>query len=343
MVDRGGNLWPMTDATLWGIHAGSTGDADGLFLDSSVVALGWPAVGDLQQLHKDRESFKKGVAAAYPDTKEGAIPTTAGMLFRFIHEMKEGDAVAYPSKKDRMIRLGRIVGPYVYTQNAQGGYVQQRRVRWEQAIPRTHFSQGALNEIGSALSLFQIKNYSDEFFAALSGTAAPVVDPATDPTTSGIASQVSETTEDFVLKTLAKELKGLQFEGFVSHLLEQMGFRVRYAQVNQPGYDLIASRDALGFEPPIIKVQVKSTEGTLGDPEVTQLFGKLTGGEFALFVTLGTVTKKARDFEESKANLRIIDGSELVKLIFENYESFDSQYKGLLPLRRVYVPAPVDD
>jgi restriction system protein len=170
-----------------------------------------------------------------------------------------------------------------------------------------------------------------------------VVDPATDPTTTGIASQVSETTEDFVLKSLAKELKGLQFESFVAHLLERMGFRVRYAQVNQPGYDLIASRDSLGFEPPIIKVQVKSTEGTLGDPEVTQLFGKITAGEFALFITLGTVTKKARDFEESKANLRIIDGSELVKLIFEHYESFDSQFKGLLPLRSVYVPAPVED
>ena len=333
----------MMESTLWGIHAGSTGDADGLFLSSSVVAVGWAATGNIGELPADREAFKKRVIAAYPHTKEGAIPTTAGMLFRFVYEMKEGDAVAYPSKKDRMIHLGRIVGPYVYTPNAQGGYVQQRRVKWERAIPRTHFSQGALNEIGSALSLFQIKNYAEEFIAGLAGMAAPVVDPATDPTTTGIASQVSETTEDFVLKTLAKELKGLQFESFVAHLLERMGFRVRYARVNQPGYDLIASRDSLGFEPPIIKVQVKSTEGTLGDPEVTQLFGKLTGGEFALFVTLGTVTKKARDFEESKANLRIIDGSELVKLIFEHYESFDSQYKGLLPLRRVYVPAPVED
>jgi hypothetical protein len=29
----------MTDAMLWGIHAGSTGDADGLFLESSVVVI----------------------------------------------------------------------------------------------------------------------------------------------------------------------------------------------------------------------------------------------------------------------------------------------------------------
>ena len=30
-------------------------------------------------------------------------------------------------------------------------------------------------------------------------------------------------------------------------------------------------------------------------------------------------------------------------LIFQNYERFDSRYKGLLPLRRVYVPQPIED
>ncbi|MDX2064724.1 MAG: hypothetical protein SFX74_03170, partial [Fimbriimonadaceae bacterium] len=108
----------MTETTLWGIHAGSTGDADSLFLSSSVVALGWDATGNIGELPQDREAFKKRVLAAYPHTKEGAIPTTAGMLYRFVYEMKEGDAVAYPSKKDRMIHLGRIIGQYVYTPNA---------------------------------------------------------------------------------------------------------------------------------------------------------------------------------------------------------------------------------
>jgi restriction system protein len=39
--------------------------------------------------------------------------------------------------------------------------------------------------------------------------------------------------------------------------------------------------------------------------------------------------------------LRLIDGDELVELIFQHYDQFDSRYKGLLPLRRVYVPAPI--
>ncbi|MHB8928779.1 MAG: restriction endonuclease [Bacillota bacterium] len=60
--------------------------------------------------------------------------------------------------------------------------------------------------------------------------------------------------------------------------------------------------------------------------------------EYALIVTLGTFTNHARAFAQSKGNLRLIDGDDLVELILEHYEEFDSRYKGLMPLRRVYVP-----
>ena len=49
-------------------------------------------------------------------------------------------------------------------------------------------------------------------------------------------------------------------------------------------------KDELGFEPPIIKVQVKSSEGSIGDPIVSALYGKVGTGEFGLLVALGTFT-----------------------------------------------------
>jgi len=39
----------------------------------------------------------------------------------------------------------------------------------------------------------------------------------------------------------------------------------------------------------------------------------------------------------------IIDGDELVSLILQYYETFESRYKGLLPLKKVFVPEPLDD
>lgn len=332
-----------TDSILWGIHAGKTGDADTLFLRNNVVAIGWVKMKDLSRLAKDREAFKTAVAAAYPDAKPGAIPNNAGQLYRFVHEMKPGDFVAYPSKRDRLIHLGRVEGPYTYDPKLESGYPNHRAVKWLKAVPRTHFTQGALYEIGSAMSLFQIRNFAEEFRKALVGESAPAP-VAQDESVAVVADEIEESTRDFVLKRLAQELKGHPFAEFVAHLLGTMGYRTRVSPEGPDGgIDIIAHRDELGFEPPIIKVQVKSTEGSIGDPVVSALYGKVDTKEFGLLVSLGTFTAQARNFAKSKSNLRLIDGDELVELILSHYEQFDSRYKGLLPLKRVYVPEALDE
>ena len=333
-----------TEATLWGIHAGRTGDADELFLRKNRIALGWAKIGDLSALKPNREAFKAAVAAAFPDFKAGRIPGNAGQLFRFTHEMKPGDLVAYPSKRDRRVHLGRITGDYIYDKKTEPGYPNTRVVQWLRDVPRTHFSQGALYEIGSAMSLFAVRNYADEFLAALEGKANAPTPVAEDESVAAVAADIEETTRDFVIKQLAQELKGHPFAAFVAHLLNTMGYRTRVSPVGPDGgVDIVAHKDELGFEPPIIKVQVKSTEGNIGDPEVSSLYGKVGSGEHGLFVTLGGFSPKAVSFAKSKSNLRLIDGEELVQLIFTHYEQFDSRYKGLIPLRRVFVPESVEE
>jgi restriction system protein len=123
-----------------------------------------------------------------------------------------------------------------------------------------------------------------------------------------------------------------------------MGYKTRMtSDGSDGGVDIIAHRDELGFEPPIIKVQVKATEGSVGDPIASALYGKVGMDEFGLLVTLGSFTKQARDFAASKTNLRLIDGDELVKLTLAHYDDFDSRYKGVIPLKKVYVPQDVPD
>jgi len=104
-----------------------------------------------------------------------------------------------------------------------------------------------------------------------------------------VAEDSEETTRDFVLKRLAQELKGHPFANFVAHLLNTMGYRTRVAsQGPDGGIDIVAHKDELGFEPPIIKVQVKSSEGSIGAPAVSALYGKVGNSEFGLLVTLGS-------------------------------------------------------
>jgi restriction system protein len=332
------------EQAVWGIHGGRLGAADSLFLNQNVVALGWTEMPDLSTLKPNRDGFKSAVAKTYPDAKPGAIPNNAGQLYRFVHEMQIGDLIVYPSKIDRHVHIGIVEGPYRYNAAASDGFPHQRAVRWLKDPPRTRFTQGALYEIGSAMTFFQVRNYADEFRAVVEGKSAEIPSPSKDESVAAVAEDIEETTRDFVLKRLAQELKGHPFAEFVAHLLNAMGYRTRVSPPGPDGgIDIVAHKDELGFEPPIIKVQVKSTEGSVGDPEVSSLYGKVGVHEFGLLVTLGTYTPRALDFSRSKSNLRLIEGSELIDLIFTHYEQFDSRYKGLLPLKRVYVPEVVSE
>ena len=40
---------------------------------------------------------------------------------------------------------------------------------------------------------------------------------------------------------------------------------------------------------------------------------------------------------------KIVDGEGLVNLVLQHYEQFDSKYKGMMPLKRAYVPEPLEE
>jgi len=330
----------MEEKAIWGIHAGINSAAEPLFLKENVIALGWSRLGDLSNLGGTRDDFKEHYANLSPGKSEQHIALNAGQLFRFVHEMRIGDYVVFPGKFDREVHIGEVVGEYVYRPEVNADYPNQRSVKWLVHVPRTRFSQAALYEMGSAMSLFQIRNNADEILAALEGK--PSGEVIIEEAVAMVASQIEEQTRDFVLGQLERSLKGLPMEEFIQHLLEKMGYRARLTDPNEPSVDLIAHKDELGFEPPIIKVQVKSSPGKVSDKDVSALFGKVGRDEYGLIVTLGEFTPPAKAFAATKSNLRLIDGSELVDIIFEHYDDFDPKYKGIIPLKRVYIPQAIE-
>lgn len=162
----------MPDQVIWGIHAGKLGDADPLFNGGS-IALGWQEIGDLGQLPAAREAFKDVMRATYPERSLGAIRVNAGQLFRFVHEAKEGDLVVWrPKNEPTRIRIGEIIGPYRYDPVDPRGYPHQRPVTWKAEAEAPQLTQGALFELGSAMSFLSIRNHATEWTDLLHGKAA---------------------------------------------------------------------------------------------------------------------------------------------------------------------------
>lgn len=340
----------MFDLTVWGVHMGAhVGDRP---IEGGYVAIGWPAMGDLTKIPPDREAFKTALVQSYPDKKAGAVPVDAGSMFKFLHEIKAGDIVVYPSKSDRMVNIGRFIGQTSYVEGDPDEYPTRQEVDWLKHVPRDEFSQAALHEIGSFLTMFRVRRFANEFLAKINlatvedATASSQIqaDPqdevADDHTaTVSAAIQAEASTSDFIIKRLMAELTGHQFEDFIAHILECVGYTARVTpKSGDGGVDVIAHMDPLGFQPPIVKVQCKRTTGQTPRPDVDQLLGTLGDGEYGLFINLGSFARGAVELERNRAKLRLINGEQLVELVFEHYAKLSPRYRALIPLKQIFVP-----
>ena len=326
------------DTRVWGIHT----QDDKLFLTDNKIAIGWHVFGNLSQVEATRTAFKERYIEAYPDAKKGSVPTSSGMLFRFMHEAQIGDYVIFPSKSDRKINIGVIESDYHYAPSA-GEYVQQRNVKWLRHLPRTFFSQGALYEIGSAMSFFAVKNYADEFLSALDKDFNKHVSETNeeDESVAATADDIIESTRDFILKELSKNLKGYDLEEFVADLLRAMCYRTTVSpHGGDSGIDITAYKDEL---PPRIVVQVKSQDSDIKETTIQSLKGAMREGDYGLFVTLSNYTKNAQKYLDNTPIIRGINGTELVDLILKYYEDLSEKYRKMIPLKMVYIPVARDD
>ena len=154
------------EPTIWGIRAGEAGEAHKLFVERSVVALGLEKIGELEQGRADRQSIKNALKASYPEKSALAVARNAGQLLHFFQDMSVGDLAVYPSRIDRKILIGRIEGPYYHDSSTNAAYPHRRPVTWLVSVSRSHFSQEARFEMGSATALFQIKRHAGEFRSA---------------------------------------------------------------------------------------------------------------------------------------------------------------------------------
>lgn len=325
------------DKKMWGIHT----QDEALFLKMNKIAIGWRQMGDLSKIPPSREDFKTKYFETFPDAKKGSVPTSSGMLYRFCYEVQIGDYVVYPSKSDRMINIGEVTGDYVYDPE-QPEYVQVRSVKWLRHFPRMAFSQGALYEIGSAMSFFTVKNYADEFLSALDkGFKNKSAVDDEDETVGATADEIIESTKDFILKELSRNLKGYDLEEFVANLLRAMGYRTIVSpHGGDSGIDITAYKDEL---PPRILVQVKSQDSDIKETTIQSLKGAMREGDYGLFVTLSNYTKNAQKYLDSTPIIRGINGSELVELVLKYYDLLDEKYRKMIPLKLVYIPVPKQD
>lgn len=337
--------------TTWGIHNDRLGDQ---LYREGFISIGWDEIGDLDAIGDDRDKLKQILADSIADAKPGAIPVWAGILHRFAFDMRPGDRVISPYKADGTLNFGLVDGPYEFHPEVDE-HRHRRRIKWvKTGVPRGIFPQSALYEIGAAMTLFKVSKHASVFAPYFTPDAkvdapedAVVVPLRDDHATHHVdewaaeepnAEKLDQYTRDVVLRTLLTDLTHEEFEQFTADLLRAMGYQARTTPyVADGGIDVIAHRDPLGLEPPMIKVQCKHSVAQRSRPDVQALIGTLSQGELGLFVSLGAYSSDALALERERQALRLLSGQDVVDLVLKYYTGLAPEWRARIPLRQVYV------
>ncbi len=337
----------MSSSRIWTVRAGSVGQADRVFLEDHQIALSFSEIGpEIEDLPACRTAFKDVMARTVAgEARPEAVPVLAGQLYRFMHEMQIDDYIIFPRKSDRTLYWGQVSGPYIYESETNDVFAHRRNVTWHQNRSRDLFTPGALYEIGAALTLFEVKAFAAEFRRKFeTGFAGRTPDlQAEDPCESAVR-HVSDTTRDFIAKMLRTYFKGFPLEALVADLFRAMGYRAQQTRhVLDDGIDVIAHRDELGIEPPILKIQVKCLNGNISAETVKAFSAMIHERDVGIFVGTSDYTPAARDFANSRNNLRLLSGVDLIDLIVKYYDNLDPKHQQQIPMRRMLVPDLIMD
>lgn len=321
------------------VRAGNDNELIDDFLENGRVAIGWGAVGDLSGCD-DREEIQKQYRQVFEKRKDGGVQTDTAQLNMLVNRVDSGDRVLTYDKGAREYHIGTVTGNYFYeSEEGPDGYPHLRSVKWmDQTLARDDFSTSAQNTLGGALTVFSLNEVSNEINALLEGES-PAEDPETGEEEPPYIEEVQSTAEELISDIVA-DIDPFDLEELVAAVLRAMGYKAKTTQAGGDyGVDVVAHPDALGFEEPRIKVQVKHTKSSVGNEDIGRFLGTLNHGEKGLYVSTGGYTRPAQT--EARAHglhVTLLDRDDFIELLLEHYEGLESEFQSLVPLKPVYLP-----
>ena len=99
--------------------------------EGGYVGLGWDEMGDVGEIGQSEFNARRdSLLDQYPTWRKGDL----NQLWRFSHQLHEGDKVVVTAGQSRVLGYGTVVGPYFFV--GEVGLGHRRPVEWEDATPR---------------------------------------------------------------------------------------------------------------------------------------------------------------------------------------------------------------
>lgn len=337
---------------LWVVRAGRHGDQEETAVKEHVVCHAWNDLPDYSAYHT-KEDLRQLYKSTYPGETPQQVNSGLGQVWRFAHEIQNGDIVALPLKTESAFMFGRVTGEYQYKRLAPN-VMHIRSVEWIGTVPRSVLPEDILFSMNSALTVFRVERNSAEErvnkILVLVSSTSKLTPEHIDLELSGLEDDgifdLAETARDEILKFIQDRFKSHALARLVAAVLRAQGYKTKVSPPGPDGgVDILAGSGPLGFERPRLCVQVKSGVSAEGQATFNQLRGVMSkfDCEQGLLVSWGGFTKNMNlDARNDFFKVRLWDQGDVVDAVLANYDNLDDEIKSELPLRRIWMIAAED-
>lgn len=125
----------------WMIRAGHGGVYAEDWLDKGKIGIGWD-FGSKDIASMKREQIRATYLAEHPNESKNRVAAIVGQVYRFAHEMTQGQTVVMYDPASRLYHIGAITGDCVPTRD-EDDPTYTRTVRWETSASRDALKQSS--------------------------------------------------------------------------------------------------------------------------------------------------------------------------------------------------------
>ena len=297
-----------------------------------------------------------GSPESLPGYAENSKAVTA--LWKFAHEIHNGDMVVLPRKSPKVVAVGRVSGKYEFRTSPEPRHT--RRVKWiHREIPWSDWDAEFPYFFAPGFTVFEshaedAESRIEKLIARLSPDSP--VDAAPD-----LASQTASSTSpgddlprqvdlegliaDQIVDRIRRRFSGGRLAYLVASILRASGYyAAETGQESDGGVDVVAGRGDMGFGHPRLCVQVKAgpSPADIGDYEQLQGGIRNYGADHGLLVSLEGFTAEVRNENvRSFFQIRLWGPDELVNRLLETYDHLPEDIRSeiLLKSRGILIDA----
>lgn len=255
-------------------------------------------------------------------------------LWKFSREIDIGDKIITFSIKDESYYLATVKNNYVFLPEVSKDTPNIIKVEWANgSIPGANITKEIKNLLNSPSVVYQIANNDLQMEKTFTDATLSNIDKNVIPVGIDLAEQVYSNCEITIKNLQSNEILKIvdevfRLNGYIFRSMEENEFMYYIDVIYMDPFKIMKFVNKISIVKSVRKIKIKDVENAIKDNNENY---KL------ILISVGGFESSVKNNAEINKLCSLIDGMDLVKLIFKEYDKFSDGLKHILNLKKVYI------